>query len=254
MKSLKKMVSLATACAMSLAIIVSCQNDKVESASDNSECTVSLTSMQSFYKDCLKQPMLVPDKETTRAVIESSSSITPLYLERSEPLMPHESIQKEELITFKDVIALQERLGVCISSSRTSITIDSIYVDVEAAEKALDPMVKQSKQWLYSKGMSENEIQTMLAEEGATESELVPFVMGCMEAEGTVATRAISLEKAKHCALMALGFDFVSYLGNSGITTWGKAALKKAFKSVAKKALGPAGAAIALIEFGICMY
>jgi len=38
------------------------------------------------------------------------------------------------------------------------------------------------------------------------------------------------------------------------LKTWGKAAIKKAFKSVAKKMLGPIGALIAVSEFSYCMW
>lgn len=161
---------------------------------------------------------------------------------------------KKNLVTFNDVIALQDELGISISSTPSSYTIGSVFVDTKKVENALDPMVKESKQWLYSRGMSETDIQEMLREEGVTESELVPFVLGCMDAEKLQLTRSTDWKKVGNCALIALGMDFTAFLSTSRSKTWGKAALKKVFKSVAQKALGPAGVAIAVIEFGLCMY
>lgn len=83
--------------------------------------------------------------------------------------------------------------------------------------------------------MSETDIQEMLREEGATESELVPFVLGCMDAEKLQLTRSIDWKKVGNCALIALGMDFTAFLSNSGSKTWGKAALKKSLKVLPKR-------------------
>lgn len=232
------------------AVLASCQSEEAE----QTENPASLATMRSIYFDCLKQPVIVSNVTSTRAAIESSRTLAPVYLESPQPLLIDEPISKESLVTFNDVIALQDDLGISISSTPSSNTVDSVFIDIKKAENALEPMVKESKQWLYSRGMSEADIQAMLTEEGATESELVPFVLGCMDAENLQLTRSVDWEKAGNCALVAIGLDFTTFLGTSGIKTWGKAALKKAFKSVAQKALGPAGVAIAVIEFGVCMY
>lgn len=239
---------------LAFAIMASCQSEEVEQTSEIRENPVSLASMQSFYIDCLKQPVIVANATSTRTVLESGGSLAPIYLESPQPLLLDEPISKESIVTFNDVIALQNDLGISISPTSSSNTIDSVFVDIKKVENALDPMVKQSKQWLYSRGMSETDIQVMLAEKGATESELVPFVLGCMEAENLQLTRNVDWDKVGKCALIAIGLDFTAFLSNSGIKTWSKAALMRTFKSVALKAVGPAGVAIAVIQFGICMY
>ena len=238
------------AAVLPFAVVASCQSEEVELTSEISENPVSLATMQSLYIDCLKQPVIVSNVTSTRAVIK----LAPIYLESPQPLLLDETISKESIVTFNDVIALQDELGISIGSTPSSNTIDSVFVDIKKVENALEPMVKQSKQWLYSRGMSETDIQIMLTEKGATESELVPFVLGCMEAENLLLARSAGwVEEAAKCALKAIGFDFAVFLGNSGVKTWSKAAIKRAFKIAAKKALGPAGVAIAVIEFGICM-
>lgn len=254
--SLKKLLPMLAlmVVVLPLAILASCQSEKVEQTSGISENSVSLATMQSFYIDCLKQPVVVSNATSTRAVIESCETLSPVYLESPQPLLLDKPIQKENLITFNDVIALQDELGISISSTPSSNTIDSVFVDTKKVENALEPMVKESKQWLYSRGMSETDIQAMLTEEGATELELVPFVLGCMDAENLQLTRNVNWEKVGKCALAAIGLDFTAYLSASSATKWEKAILKRTFKSVAKKALGPAGVALAVIDFGLCLY
>ena len=113
-------------------------------------------------------------------------------------------------------------------------------------------MVKESKQWLYSRGMSETDIQEMLTEEGATESELIPFALGYMESDNILLTR-VDWYQVVDCGLYALGFDFTGFMFTSGFKTRGKVAIMRAFKCVAQKALDPAGGAIAVIAFAGCM-
>lgn len=55
------------------------------------------------------------------------------------------------------------------------------------------------------------------------------------------------------CALTAIGADAIYALGASSITVWTSAAVTKAFSAVAKRFLGPAGVALAVITFGICI-
>lgn len=56
------------------------------------------------------------------------------------------------------------------------------------------------------------------------------------------------------CTLIAIGADVLFSLGASSGTAWSVSAMKKAFGAVAKKALGPIGAAIAAVSFGMCLY
>lgn len=56
------------------------------------------------------------------------------------------------------------------------------------------------------------------------------------------------------CAIEALGFDIGWATATSIAKTWTKAAIKKAFKSIAQKALGPVGAAIAAGKFIWCLH
>ena len=55
------------------------------------------------------------------------------------------------------------------------------------------------------------------------------------------------------CAAVAIGADALWALGGSSASSWSRAAMKKAFKAVAKRFLGPVGVAIAVVSFGVCL-
>ena len=63
----------------------------------------------------------------------------------------------------------------------------------------------------------------------------------------------MSWSEVGRCAIHALGVDILFALGSSGATVWTVATIKTAFKTVAKRMLGPIGIAIAVIDFGLCL-
>lgn len=142
-----------------------------------------------------------------------------------------------------------------------------INVPIETIITALNPLVQESKQYLYSKGFTEQDIQQMIAEEGAEETDLIPFVMALTQVENSpevaknyldffvnsANAREITWSDAGACAVAALLGDFAGFAYGSSATVWSISAMKTAFKSIAKKALGPVGVAIAVAEFGICL-
>lgn len=56
------------------------------------------------------------------------------------------------------------------------------------------------------------------------------------------------------CAVKALLDDITYMSAASGLKTYSKALIKKAFKVIAKKVLGPVGVVIAAADFGWCLY
>lgn len=140
----------------------------------------------------------------------------------------------------------------------------------------MEPLIKNAKEYLYGRGFSEDEIQEMIKENSANETDLIPFVLKLSEAElyediyanityrqktsllsiFAVPSYARDVEFMDYvdCALHAVGADVFYSLAWSGAKTWTKAVMKRAFTAVVKRALGPIGAAITVISFGICMY
>ena len=67
------------------------------------------------------------------------------------------------------------------------------------------------------------------------------------------ATKSI-FRDVTECAIVALGADFTGFGFCSTATQWTKATIKRVFINIAKKALGPVGAAISIGTFLWCMY
>lgn len=144
-----------------------------------------------------------------------------------------------------------------------------VKVSESETKKALNPLVQESKKYLYERGFSEQEIQSMLKSENADETALVPLVLAATESESRYMASAshsafigwpmkcyaaeVNLDAALNCAIRAVGIDAIASLEPSKNKKWTKVALKKMFKTVAKRFLGPVGVALAVVEFGLCM-
>jgi hypothetical protein len=154
----------------------------------------------------------------------------------------------------------------------------SVYeMDEQTAIATLEPMIPEARAYLESRGFTPDEIDAMIAEYGGTEYDLVLLVAVMTEIEnnqppasdavdasvgepgnaGTVATtqqNELTLEEIGTCAAIAIGADILWALGGSNEKKWTKEAIKKAFKTAAKRFLGPIGVAIALVSFSICIF
>jgi hypothetical protein len=114
-----------------------------------------------------------------------------------------------------------------------------------------------------SKGATNQDITDMLQEEGAEDIDLIPFVKALTAVEQNqytvrnisvpFITEAKALPKFIECGITALGGDALYALSQSGASSWTWGAMKTAFKSIAKKFLGPIGVAVAVVSFGLCM-
>lgn len=147
-------------------------------------------------------------------------------------------------------------------------------VEVQPIVDALQPAIQDAKNYLYTKGFTEQTLNDMIAEENGTEEDLVLLVMAMMEIEGQQSSSnqtydftnlffnsayaqqntEITAAEVGYCAAVAIGADILWALGGSSASAWTIPAMKKAFGAVAKRFLGPIGVAIAVVTFGICLY
>lgn len=149
----------------------------------------------------------------------------------------------------------------------SEISGNTVLISEAKTSASMAAMIKQSKQYLNSLGMTDADIQQMLKEENADESTLVPFTLSLMEHDNNSyytwlrtsqfslipCAYAIDWGQVGQCSLRAIGADIFFGLGTSMAKAWTKAAIKKAFKAAAEKILGPVGVAIAVIDFALCM-
>ncbi len=143
-----------------------------------------------------------------------------------------------------------------------------IEVSVEAVSNSLTPLINESKQYLYSKGFTESDIQQMLIEENGLETDLIPFAMVLTQLENEIPSvafnpfsffisntyaRELTGDDFIRCGIVAIGLDFLYSAAHSTAKTWTISAMKKAFKPIVARMFGPVGVAIAVASFGICV-
>jgi len=148
--------------------------------------------------------------------------------------------------------------------SDTSIIFSASPVIVS---NSLQPLINEAKVYLNARGLSNAEIENMIIEENTQEYDLVPFATALANYEisgnsgitsnfeNILISSAYAAEDPSilHCIGVALGVDALWALGGSNASAWTAAGMKTAFKSVAKRFLGPIGVAIAVVSFGLCM-
>ncbi|MBP3839284.1 MAG: hypothetical protein ILA04_09190 [Prevotella sp.] len=175
-----------------------------------------------------------------------------------------------ETKTLEDLIELR-RLARAIYTYDVDASAAQYSVEVSKAKvtATMSPMVEKSKKFLKEeKGFTEEEIQEMLAENNVDETQLVPLVALICEQESRtgnglaanssfgfnlLATPCYANSRIVDCAMKAIGADVLYSLASSGLKTWSKALIRQSFKVIAKRALGPIGAAIAVAEFALCI-
>lgn len=179
------------------------------------------------------------------------------------------------VMTPAELIALIHNTGCTIKREKTSDDDELLLLSDEECTEALSPVIMECKHYLCAKGFTLNDIDDMLEENNATESDLVPFVLALAEREENQEEFTLSLnstfnplsllsvsayaldqedmEKAFGCALQVIGIDILRDLSTIPPSKWTKALLKKVFKKTITRMVGPAGAVLAVIEFSICM-
>lgn len=267
-KGILALVAINILIVISVFIFNSCKKTEFEN-SDNGKANLkfreSLTSNKQFIasisfeneKINLSSEQLrisSPYIERKKVYIAFPDEVTP---EIESAFNNTKSIQDlANLIEYTDAIIQDEPNGNSINYP--------IVVPIEKVAESLNPLVIESKEYLYSKGFSENAIQQMLTENNGTELDLIPFVIALTEIEknqSTFATNNLNLfigstyamNEYVKCAMVAIGADVLWALGGSQASAWSMTMMTKAFGAVAKRFLGPIGVAIAVVSFGLCI-
>lgn len=183
----------------------------------------------------------------------------------------------QRVSTLNDIQRLVKETNAMISLSPDEFTDTSIELSNEKALEIVTPLIKESKQYLYGKGFTEQEIQYLIAEVGSDESVLVPFVLYIAEQEehenrlcedlGIKLDPVTGLEtiggqpldpkfdwrKATSCALEAFGISSITDMLSGRIKKMTKKALMSLCKAIAKEVAGPIAAILIVADFAWCM-
>lgn len=225
------------------------------------------------------QKKLALNKRTRGIGIETTNSTYEhgIIIDFLEDSPKPENVDLEKIETFGDLMTLIRDTDATIqlTDSIDGNSDNTIVISEEQAKNALKDIVIKCKQYLYLRGMTEYDIQEMLKEENVDETQLVPLVLAMeyQEREGNIAStltpgnkknipfiitcKAINSNDLLHfgtCLLKASGIDIFTCIASSGLKTWSAAQIKKSFKTIVKKAFGPIGVAIFMIEFSNCVF
>lgn len=200
--------------------------------------------------------------------ISTENNIITAYLQFPVEPSPSPTLIQEVNTIQKLTEIIHSNNAILQYESTVSNIMYPIDIPVDGVTSQLQPLIYESKQYLYSKGLTEQDIQQMIIEDSAQEVDLIPFVMGLTQTENVpIATinyshflfntsfaRSISWSDVGSCAINGIIGDLTLVMGLSAVSSrWSVLAIKSAFKTVAKRALGPVGVAIAVAEFSFCL-
>lgn len=251
----------------------------------NSQDGAYLNGVRSIYRGMMDLDLrpTASAKAAGRKEVAPSRNRTdsvPVYLEIPDDYSEEEKVKIErhltEVVTTRDLIEMAELACVKLTTDSTRSHDGQIVLSELKAREAIAPLVAASREYLRGKGFSDVEIEEMLEENGVDESELVRLVLyvstdenasdetasvnsssgifSLLSTPAYAATWQNVAAQAGSCAFRALVADLEGMAFASAGKVWSKAAMRIAFKSIAKKALGPVGVAIAVGEFGYCMW
>ena len=258
-------------------VLNACQKDDAELYSDSSK--LLLTEFVNCTEKFAEKPVVVNEVSHAKAnrVVGQKATDKLCYISVEFPSNTEKSVTNlcNSVQTVNDIVELRN-----ISNAKLTINPEftksdfQIVVSEDNINEVLDPLVEKSKAFLRSRGFTDAEIQEMLEENNADESQLVALVMTVCEDEAKAnmeakiindnniydfnifATPVYAMDAAGYtrCALRALGLDFIGGAGFSNCKCWKKTAIKTAFKGIAKRMLGPVGVALAVVEFSMCAF
>lgn len=248
-------------CAIST-FVVSCQEEvnDTPSAVSNQTASVFMSSLDDNLESFMDKQIVTSEPTQNESRSQNDCKVRKLYIDLSDV---EEPVALEKIKTPRQILNIMRTTGAEISLINDGTYTHYLTISEDESSLSLNSLVLDSKAYLYSKGFSESDIQTMLKENNADESALVPFVIALTEEEeyqqsnpanngNSSSDDAVDWDRAGRCSLHALGVDILTGLAQSSAKVWSKAAIKAAFKTLASKIVGPVGVAIFVIDFTLC--
>jgi hypothetical protein len=207
----------------------------------------------------------------------SKTNLTQIELYTEEGVSISDYPNFDNSLTFGDLVNIANtdiKVKHPDGSETDNISDDQQLIDIYQVseleiQQMLQPTVLSAKNYLYSKGLTDLDIDYLLSadEEGPamSESDLIPVVLELIAAEQNqnVSTNfdysklfggSLYASQIGSCAGDALGISAIAAVLSQGMETQAaKMLLKKAIRKVAARSLGWVGAAIFAYEFGDCM-
>ncbi len=172
-----------------------------------------------------------------------------------------------QINTLSDLVNVMDTHELHVSYEQEEPGSNQIPFQISENEilNSLNSTIPEAKQYLNTLGLTNEDISSMIEEHNGQEIDIITFALSLasIQKENIIALNfsdvffssayAQSWREIGKCAMIAVGADILYSLGTQDVTKWSAKTLKKAFGKVAKRLLGPIGAAIAVVSFGICI-
>lgn len=265
--------------AIGLNATMSCTNgvSDVPKVSDNADAFMSAL-CQGYYG--LETTSLMPSASTRGGMFDANDCVIvkvsfPADATPEEKELVHYVKTIQDLSSLYRITAADLTIDSVESLRDFSQDSSTIVLSKSKAKVALKPYVKFGVNYLKAQGLTEVQIDSIKEVTNATDEDLVLAAMVLLNQElknheSAIAKLSVNsfslfatpsyaisrayLSHAMDCGMQALGADIFAGLAQSTAKRWTKKIILKVFKTVAKKAIGPVGVAIAVGEFTWCMY
>ncbi len=185
LKQLKTAVLAAIAIVLS-ATMASCSNEEdVKNPAEPSVAASGIeTTLQDSYSSILNADLsLDTPSRSTKASFDANKRAANIYVKMPAYYDRADIAMVEKAHTMDDLWRITKEVGAELSFVETSKADMVLTLSEEKAKEVLMPLLEESKRYLYSKGFSEFDIQTMLRAANASEADLIPLVIGFSEVE-----------------------------------------------------------------------
>lgn len=267
---MKKLLISFSIVALCVIPFSSCSNEEESSKAEvSSECRDFVNAYNHEIGNVRKYDIHNENKHGVRKAISRNDNLKSAYLSFPDNTPNEVKALSSDIKTARDFTDIMRLTAATVQLEPNNDNQENaVAVDYNQIRVALNPLVASAKEYLYSKGLTETDINDMIIENDAEMIDLVPFVLLLTEYElqydeGTVVESPdfpqipesdFSNRDIVSCGIHAIGMDLFYSFGGSTLKSWGKAAIKKAFGVIAKRALGPLGCIIAVAEFSYCLY
>lgn len=185
LKQFKTAVLAAIAIVLS-ATMASCSNEEdVKNPAEPSPAASGIeTTLQDSYSSILNADLsLDTPSRSTKASFDANKRADNIYVKMPAYYDRADIAMVEKAHTMDDLWRITKEVGAELSFVETSKADMVLTLSEEKAKEVLMPLLEESKRYLYSKGFSEFDIQTMLRAANASEADLIPLVIGFSEVE-----------------------------------------------------------------------
>jgi hypothetical protein len=231
MKKLIALISIATLVGVTL--LTSCNKN---------ETPKHIIENQDLFLSVLRQNMgNVGDVPVGDGARKSgfSGEIQTIYLDILE-ITPEILEKAENVRTLQDISEIIVSTGATLQQTNENGNLKVQFdIPVQEAQRSLNPIISEAEKYLKSKGFLEQELKNMIAENGATEYDLIPLVIILQEKENP--------GMFANCATVAIGKD-VKVLNLS------KTTINETFSILTSKISGVVGSAIVVGNYMQCVY